>query len=83
MPVLNDLKTLLAETLYLGDRVRAMTADTRLMGDLPELDSMAVVEVVSAMEQRFRIVVDDEDITAELFATLGSLSQYVERKLAS
>ena len=42
---------------------------------------MAVLELVSALEQRFGITVDDDDVTAEIFETLGALARFVQGKL--
>ena len=44
-----------------------LNADTRLFGSLPELDSMAVLEVLLALEQRFGITIEGEDVTVEAF----------------
>jgi acyl carrier protein len=55
---------------------------TALLGNLPELDSMAVVSVITALEERYGFTVNDDEISAETFATLGSLVDFVERKLA-
>jgi acyl carrier protein len=52
-----------------------------LFGSLPELDSMAVVAVITALEERFGFEVDDDEITAETFETVGSLSAFVAGKL--
>lgn len=43
---------------------------------------MAVVTVVTGIEEQFGIVIDDEDLTEETFATMGSLSSFVDRKRA-
>ena len=56
-----------------------MDAGTPLFGSLPELDSMAVLELLLALEDRFGITIDGEDVTAESFETLGSLTELVER----
>jgi acyl carrier protein len=76
----DDVKSVLVETLGVGDRADAMDASTPLFGSLPELDSMAVLELVYALEERFGIEVDGEDINAEVFETLGSLTGFVEAK---
>lgn len=81
--MLNEVKGLLRETLQLGDRAAGFDRDTRLLGSLPELDSMAVVTVITALEERFGITVDDDDISAETFETVGSLVRYVEERLAA
>jgi acyl carrier protein len=53
-----------------------------LFGALPEFDSMAVVTIVTALEEQFDIVIEDDDLTAEVFATVGSLADFVDHKLA-
>ena len=76
-----DVKAVLVETLDLEDRADSLDADTPLLGSLPELDSMAVLELVLALEQRFEITIEGEDVTAEVFETLSSLAAFVEDKL--
>ena len=78
-----QVKQILADTLNLGGRVAGMTATTPLLGALPELDSMAVVALIGKLEERFDIAVMDDEITADTFATLGSLVQFVEGKLSA
>lgn len=79
--VTGDVKAVLVETLGVEDRAATIDASTPLLGSLPELDSMAVLELVAALEQRFGITVDDDDVTAEIFETLGSLAAFVAEKL--
>ena len=62
-------------------RAAGMDADTQLLGSLPELDSMAVVELVYALEERFAVEIDGDEITADVFETLGSLTRFVGTKL--
>ena len=49
----NQVKSLIGQTLGIADRVDSMNASTRLLDSLPELDSMAVVELLVAIEERF------------------------------
>jgi acyl carrier protein len=77
---LEEVKTLLTDVLNLGPAGQALGADSPLLGALPELDSMAVVSVIAALEDRFGIVVDDDDISASTFETVGSLAAFVEQK---
>lgn len=77
---IDAVKAVLVEILGLEDRADTLGADTPLLGALPELDSMAVAEVIVELESRFDIVLDDGDITAETFETLGSLTAFVEDK---
>ena len=83
MNVAEDIKTMLADVLSLGARKSQLNESTPLLGSIPELDSMAVVNVITAMEDRFGISVSDDEISADTFATLGSLVGFVERKLSS
>jgi acyl carrier protein len=73
-----DVKAVLVETLGLQDRADTLDASTPLLGSLPELDSLAVLELVTALEERFGIDVDESEITGEVFETLGSLTEFVE-----
>ncbi|GGD75193.1 acyl carrier protein [Lacimicrobium alkaliphilum] len=56
-------------------------SDTPLLGAIPEFDSMAVVSVLTAVEENLGIVVDDDEISAETFETFGSLCSFVEEKV--
>lgn len=77
----DQIAALLTVTLNLGQRGDRLTTESPLLGSLPELDSMAVVAVITQLEEQYGIEFDDEDITAESFATLGTLVQLVEGKL--
>lgn len=83
MATVDDVKQVLGDVLQLDGRIQAMTASTPLLGSIPELDSMAVVHVITALEEHFGITVADDDISAETFSTVGSLADYVDHKLAS
>ena len=82
MQHLEDIKNILGDVLALGDRKNALTADSGLLGSIPEFDSMAVVNILTALEDHFGISVDDDEISATTFETVGSLVQFVEEKLA-
>lgn len=82
-PVLDRVKTLLAETLVLGERGAALGAATPLLGSMPELDSLAVLQLAMAIEDEFGITIDDEDFGSELFESVGTLARYVEGRLAA
>jgi len=81
--VTEEVKLVLSHALRLGDRVRQFNSSTGLFGSIPEFDSMAVVTVITALEDRFGIVVEDDEITADIFETVGSLAVFVEGKLAT
>jgi acyl carrier protein len=72
----------LDDVLSLGGRAQAgFQRETPLLGALPELDSMAVVTLITSLEERFGIVVDDDEIDGNTFATVGSLVDFVAAKL--
>jgi acyl carrier protein len=71
------VRDVLVRVLELEDRADEIDADTPLLGELPELDSLAVVELAQALEDRFDIQIDDEAFTGEVFATVGSLAAFV------
>ena len=79
---LNGVRAVLTRSLQLGNRGGALERSTPLLGNLPELDSMAVVHVLAALEEQFGIIVEDDDVSAETFSTFGSLADFVESKLA-
>lgn len=82
MDVIRDVARVLDQVLGLGGRSSAFDRSTPLLGALPELDSMAVVSLITTLEDQFGIVVDDDDIDGSTFATLGSLADFVTSKLS-
>lgn len=81
MPVIDDVRLILGDALGLGERAEELAEDTALIGNIPEFDSMAVVTVITALEEQFEITVDDDEVSAETFETLGTLTAFVEEKL--
>ena len=75
------LKRILNDALQLGARADALTADSQLLGSIPEFDSMAVVSVLTMIEDEFGITVDDDEVSADVFETLGTLSSFVDGKI--
>jgi len=74
------LRALLAEVLGLPtSRVAGFADATELFGALPEFDSMAVANLLTGIEERFDITVEDDDVAAEDFASYGALKAFVER----
>ncbi len=82
MQNLNEVKNILADALQLGTRADTLTENTPLLGSIPELDSIMVVNVLTALEEHFDIAIDDDEISAETFETVGSLTSFISRKLA-
>lgn len=80
---LQEVKNILADVLSLGTAANTLTEQSPLLGAIPELDSMAVVQLIAAMEEQFGFSVDDDEIDAATFASVGSLTAFVERKLTA
>jgi acyl carrier protein len=78
-----QLRALIADVLGL-DRAQAdrFDADSGLFGHLPELDSMAVAGLITEMEDRLGIVIDDDDVDGEMLETFGGLLAFAQAKLA-
>ena len=78
------MRALLVDVLGVDrDQANMMDHQTQLFGALPELDSMAVAGLLTEMEDRLDIIIDDEDVDGELFETFGSLVEFTEMKLAA
>ena len=79
MNILQKILEILQEVLQLEDV--SLTEDSALLGELAEFDSMAVVLVITALEDNLGIMVEDDEISAETFETVGSLASFVESKI--
>lgn len=77
------VRSVLSRTLQLGARAGSLEPDTVLLGNLPELDSMAIVHVLTALEDKFGIAIADDEVSADTFSTFGGLASFVEYKLRS
>ncbi len=82
MNALDITKDLLRQALQLGERADGLKADTPLLGNFPEFNSLTVVSLVTAIEEELGIEMDDEDITEDLFRTVGTLADMIEAKMA-
>ncbi|HMM72580.1 MAG TPA: acyl carrier protein [Rhodocyclaceae bacterium] len=81
--VFRDVLGVLDDVLTLGGRAQRFDRTTPLLGSLPELDSMAVVGLITGLEERFGFIVEDDEIDGQAFASVGTLTDFVERKLAA
>ena len=79
----DEVRQLIGEILQLGDRVRKLGPDTPLLGSIPEFDSMAVVTLINALEERFDIQIADDEISAETFETMGRVHEFVCDKIVA
>jgi len=83
LTIQNEVLSILDEVLSLKGRSSGFGASTPLLGAMPELDSMAVVALLTSLEDRFGFSVDDDEIEGTTFATVGSLVAFVEQKLVA
>lgn len=83
MSIEQQVLRILDEVLSLGGRSASFDRATPLLGAIPELDSMAVVSLITAFEERLGIEIDDDDIDASLFASVGSLADFVSGRVNS
>lgn len=81
MVTLSDIREVIGSVLQLGPRAEQFDRSTRLLGSVPEFDSMAVVSVITALEDNFGIIVDDDEVSAEIFETVGDLLDFVVAKV--
>lgn len=82
LEIKQEILAILDEILSLKGRSAGFTEKTPLLGAIPELDSMAVVAMITTLEERFGFLIEDDEIDGATFATLGSLVSFVQGKLA-
>jgi acyl carrier protein len=76
------VRDVLRDVLGLSEaRVAAFDTDTLLFGALPELDSMAVAGLLTELEDRLGIIIDDDEVDGELLDSFGGLLAFAERKV--
>lgn len=83
MDHIERIKGILRDSLQLGDRADALQPSSRLLGSIPEFDSMAIVTILTMIEEEFDIAIADDEISAEVFETLGTLTDFVAARARS
>lgn len=81
MNVEQEVLRTLRSVLGADERKLPLASGTALMGHVAELDSMAVVSILTALEERFGFTIDDDEVDGDTFATVGSLTRFVQEKL--
>lgn len=81
MSLMDELKVILRDTLVLDDDVKQFDANSPLLGALKELDSVGVVSMITALEDNYDIRMEDDEVSAAVFETLGSLTEFVQQKI--
>ena len=75
------LRAVLGDVLGISaERTAAFTDATPLFGALPELDSMAVAGLLTELEDRLAIRIDDDEVEGEMLETFGALRTFATRK---
>ena len=75
-----QIKCLIVTALGLDVNPAEISDDETLFGEGMDLDSMATLEIVAAIEEEFGITVEDDELTAELFDSVDALAEYVATK---
>ena len=76
----SEVIDIVGRTLNLGARSARFNAQTPLLGSVPEMDSMAVVSIITSLEDHFGFTIEDDEIDGSTFATIGSLVAFVKVK---
>ena len=77
-----EVLRVLDDVLSLNGRAAALSREAPLLGAVPELDSMAVVAVITTLEDRFGITVADDELDGSSFASVGALTDFVSSKIS-
>jgi acyl carrier protein len=76
-----NVKAVVVTTLSIKDRADDLVPESELLGNLPEFDSFAVVELLVALQDRFGIEIEDDEVIGDIFETLGQLTAFIEEKV--
>jgi acyl carrier protein len=78
--LLKEVQDVILRTLGIDNRARVLDPSTPLFGSMPELDSLTVIELAIALETRFGFEIDDIELSAEIFETVGSVTNFVRSR---
>jgi len=81
MSVQNEVIRVLVEVLQLGEQSQQLDENSQLLGSLPEFDSMAVVSVLTRLEEDYGFFIEDDEIDADTFESVGTLTAFVQQKI--
>ncbi len=77
----DSIKKVITERLNLSPKAGEISNNTPIIGKGLGLDSVGLLELVVGLEQEFDIMFDDSEMNLELFENIGSLTNYIIRKL--
>ncbi len=75
------IKQILIENLSLDQSIDEISDDLLLLGNIPEFDSMAIVSIITAIEEEFAFMADDDDLSADVFESVDSLVAFVAERI--
>ena len=82
MSLQQEIIQIIEDVLIRGNQQDSLDENSGLLGAIPEFDSVAVVSLITAIEEEFGCTFDDDELNADVFASVGSLTQVVEHKLS-
>lgn len=81
MDAMNITVNIVCSCLQIDPKDAQLTSSTPLLGGFPDFNSLTIATVVENLEEQLDCIIDDEELTAELFETVGSLAEFVDSKL--
>ena len=81
--ILQLTKEILQTTLQLGAQADALTRETPLMGHFPQLNSLTVMGIISEIEAQTGCAIDDQEISSEIFDSVGTLATFIQQKMSN
>ena len=80
MDLMGKVIGILYQALGIDPESQAISADSRLMGEMPEFDSVSVVNLLTAFEDQFGVTIEDDELDVEVFESVKSLTDYLYKK---
>ena len=78
METLEIAKKILITNLQVGDH--GLQEDTPVAGEFPQFNSLSIAGIIASIEDELGCEVEDEEITVEIFETVGTLATFIESK---
>ena len=81
MDLMGKVIGILYQALGIDPGSQMISADSRLIGDMPEFDSVSVVNILTAFEEQFGIIIEDDELDVEVFESVRNLTDYLYKKV--
>jgi acyl carrier protein len=78
MDVAGSIRSFIRDELMYGDSSVSIEDETPLCDGI--IDSIALMDLVGFLEERFGIQIDDQDLVAENFRSVSAIEQLVQRR---